>query len=147
MTALKCFLKLLNGILEYALALQNLCFVNGRGIQSWVYTNEKRLEVSFLGIGSYRTNLFNNHLDFQMCLDGVFMLRECLPPANHLLFTCSSCLDTQPAWLPLAVCNGCFLEVSWGSGGGHGFIARTKPYLRCKAEPHQPLCPWPVSWN
>lgn len=34
-----------------------LCFVNGRAIQPWVYTNGTCLEVSFLGIGSYRTNL------------------------------------------------------------------------------------------
>lgn len=75
MRALTCFLKLPNFCGKWYSGIRTCltkplpCFVNGRAIQTWVCTNGTRLEVSLLGIGSYRINSFNNHLDFQMYLD------------------------------------------------------------------------------
>lgn len=41
-----CQISVENCILEYLLALQNICSVSGRAIQMWFYTNGTHLEVS-----------------------------------------------------------------------------------------------------
>lgn len=71
-----------NCILEYLLALQNTCFVSGRAILMWFYTNGTH-SVSTELAAKEQVNLFKNHLDFQMYWNSICSKNQILP-VNHV---------------------------------------------------------------
>lgn len=134
-----------NCILEYLLALQNICFVNGKAIQMWFYTNGTHLKlVSAELTAKEQVHLFQNHLDFQMYLD-----RPSICSKNKILLwtTCftflvvSSCHIDSLSITRIPTCSAVpLLAVSGGKAEGDEFPAKQLQWP-------QLIPPQSVSWN